>query len=147
MTTNEAYNQIKRDTKALYKKIMEIFKAGESHPAFTSIHYYEQFIIDIFKYYLLSLCPDRFLVTYVTGKDYDKVCHAFKSWYMGLANGNIDHWIKVNNLRDEDKYINGLPIKEGEVYHQRYTKALELKNLPNQDALYSMMSIVELEKR
>lgn len=144
MTINEAYEQIEKDKTALYNNIMESFKAGESHPAFTIERHYEQFIINIFKCHLIEIYPDKFLVTYVIGTDYDKVCHAFRSWYRNLANGNIEHWLKINHLKDADKYVNVSPIKEKEVYHQRYLKALEIKNIPNQDVLYRMMSIVEL---
>lgn len=144
MTINAAYNQIEKDRIALYKNIVEIFKAGESYSSFTIEREYEQFIINIFKHHLIEMYPAKFLVTYVAGTDYDKVCHAFKSWYRKLANGNIEHWLKTNHLKDADKYVKGLPIKEIEVYHQRYAKALEIYNIPNQDVLYKMMSIVEL---
>lgn len=144
MTINEAYKQIEKDRDTLYNDIMEIFKAGESYPAFTIERHYEQLIISIFKYHLMGMYPDKFLVTYVIGTDYDKVCHAFRSWYRNLSNGNIEHYLRVNHLKDADKYVDGSPIKGKEIYHQRYLKALEIKNIPNQDVLYRMMSIVEL---
>lgn len=145
MTILQVYNQIEKDRIALYKDITKIFKAGESHPAFTIKNRYEQFIISIFKYCLMSLYPNKFLVTYVTGNDYNKVSHAFKSWYMKMTNGNIEHWLSINHLTDSDKFVKDLPIKANEVYHQRYIKALEIiENAPYQDVLYKMMNIVEL---
>lgn len=144
MTTEEAYNQIEKDRITLHDSIAEILKTGTFHSAFVVKEDYEQFIIDIFKCHLITMYPDKFLVTYVTGKEYDEVCHSFKSWYMKLTNGNIGHWLQVNHLDDIDKYVNNSPIKSEEIYHQRYLKALEIKNIPNQDVLYKMMSIVEL---
>lgn len=144
MIIKEAYKQIEKDRNALYNDIMEIFKAGESYPAFTIESHYEQLILNIFKYFLMSLYPDKFLITYVIGSDHDKVCHAFKSWYLKLSGGNIKHWLSINHLTDSDKFVGGVKLKETEVYHQRYVKALEIRNIPNQDVLYRMMSIVEL---
>ncbi len=144
MTIKEAYDQIEKDKTTLHDNIVEIFKTGRFHSAFVVEEDYEQFIINIFKCHLMTIYPDKFLVTYVTGKEYDEVCHSFKSWYMKLANGNIEHWLKVNHLNDADKYVDSSPIKGEEVYHRRYLKALEIKNIPNQDVLYRMMSIVDV---
>jgi len=146
MNIEEAYNQIKKDRITLRDSIAVIFRTGRFHPAFVVEEDYEQFIINIFKYHIMTIYPDKFLVTYVTGKEYkDEVCHAFKSWYTKLTNGNIDHWLSINNLTDADKYVDGEPIKSEEIYHQRYIKALEIKDIPSQDVLYKMMSIIEIK--
>lgn len=145
MNIEEAYNQIKKDRITLCDSIAAIFRTGRFHQAFVVEEDYEQFIINMFKCHLMTIYPDKFLVTYVTEKEYkDKVCHSFKSWYMKLANGNIEHWLRVNHLDDADKYVNGEPIKSEEIYYQRYIKALEIKDIPSQDVLYKMMSIISL---
>ena len=87
--------------------------------------------------------PDGFLVTEVTGDAYKGVNHTFYSWYMVLSNGNISHWMEVNKLKDADMYSNGVCRYKENVYHLRYNKALELRNIPNNEVLIRMMNIVE----
>jgi hypothetical protein len=145
MTIEEARAKIAEDTKSLYKSIDDAFKLGVDSPAFTSERKYEEFIINIFQYFLLSMFPDGFLVTEVVGDDYRKVNHSFYSWYMALSNGNIDHWMEVNKLKDADMYSNGAFTYRERVYYLRYNKALELKNMSNDEVLTKMMHTVKLK--
>lgn len=143
MTIEEAKAKIAEDTKSLYRIIDDAFKLGMNSPAFTSEHKYEELIINIFRYFLMSMFPDGLLVTEVVGDDYKKVNHSFYSWYMALSNGNISHWMEVNKLKDADMYSNGALRYRKRVYYLRYHKALKLKNIPNNEVLTKMMHIVE----
>lgn len=143
MTIEEARKKIEEDTKSLYKIIDDVFKLGMDSPAFTSEHKYEELIINIFQYFLMSMFPDGFLVTEVVGDDYRNVNHSFYSWYMVLSNGNISHWMEVNKLKDADMYSNGALVYKERVYYLRYQRALELKNIPNNEVLTKMMYIVK----
>lgn len=147
MTIEEARKKIEEDRKSLYRSIDSVFKLGMNGPAFTSEHKYEEFIINIFKYFLISMFPDGFLVTEVVGDDYKNVNHSFYSWYMVLANGNIRHWMEANKLKDADMYYNGDSIHRERVCYLRYHKALELKNIPDDEVLTRMMHIVEAKLR
>lgn len=143
MTIREARIKITEDRKSLYRSIDDAFKLGMNGPAFTSEHKYEELIISIFKYFLISMFPDGFLVTEVVGNDYKNVNHSIYSWYMVLANGNINHWMEVNKLKDADMYSNGASIWRERIYYLRYHKALELKNIPNDKVLSRMIQIVD----
>lgn len=143
MTKEEAKAKIAEDAKSLYKSIDDVFKLGMDSPAFTSEHKYEELIINIFQYFLMSMFPDGFLVTEVVGDDYKNVNHSFYSWYMVLSNGNISHWMEVNKLKDADMYSNGALMYRKRVYYLRYQRALELRNIPNNEVLTKMMHIVK----
>lgn len=145
MTISEARKKIEEDRKSLYKSIDDDFKLGMNGPAFTSEYKYEELIINIFKYFLLSIFPDGFLVTKDIGDDYKNVNHSFYSWYMILSNGNISHWMEENRLKDADKYSINAPTRRENVYCLRYHRALELKNIPNNKVLINMMHIVEVK--
>lgn len=147
MTIDEAKTKIAKDTKSLYRSIDDAFKFGMNSSSFTSERKYEELIINIFQYFLLSMFPDRFLVTEVVGDDYRNVNHSFYSWYMALSNGNIRHWMEVNKLKDADMYSNGTLMYRELVYYSRYHKALELKNIPNNEVLTKMMHTVECKIR
>lgn len=143
MTIEEARKKIEEDTKSLYKSIDDAFKLGIDGPAFTSEHKYEELIINIFKFFLLHIDPDGFLVTEVVGDDYKNVNHSFYSWYTVLSNGNINHWMEKNKLKDADMYSNGAFMYREKVHYLRYHRALELKNIPDDEVLTKMMHIVD----
>lgn len=123
-----------------------IMDSPTSEVMFSSENLYEGLLKKIFEYLLMEYYPEKFLVTYVTGDDYDKVDQTFIKYVHRLKNGDMNHWLHLNNLKDENKYEGNIrvPSKEQDLILRRHKKALELFNLNNEknEVLLKLMSMV-----